>query len=133
MRYLLDTSVFLWSLLTPEKLNREAHSKLADGVNELFLSAASCWEIGLKFAAGKLDIPSPPHVYVPASMADWRIRNLDITQSHTFAACGLPNHHTDPFDRMLVAQAQAENLQLMTGDRMLRKYDVDLLWCGRRG
>lgn len=131
MRYLLDTMVFLWSQTSLSNLNAKAVDALRDGTNDIFLSAASSWEMAIKASIGKLKVPEPLATYIPKRFRTSGIQPLVITHSHAVTAAELPAHHQDPFDRMLVAQAQSEGLMLMTADRQLAKYDVDLLWCGR--
>jgi len=128
--YLLDTSVFLWALAAPRKLNRRARDLLANSREGLFLSAASSWEVSVKFALGKLELPEPPAKYVPRWMLNWGLRGLEISHLHALAVAELPPHHQDPFDRILVAQAVAEGMVLLTADRMFEKYSVEILWCG---
>lgn len=131
MKYLLDTSVFLLALAAPERLNRRARDLLSSERAGLFLSAASSWEIGVKFALGKLDLPEPPARYVPTWMGRWGIQSLDISHSHALSAADLPPHHQDPFDRMLIAQVITEEMALATADRLFKRYAVKLFWCGR--
>jgi PIN domain nuclease of toxin-antitoxin system len=130
MKYLLDTSVFLWALAAPDKLNRRAREILSREREELFLSAASAWEISVKFGLGKLELPEPPARCVPAWMRDWGIRALDISHLHALAVSDLPWHHQDPFDRILIVQATMEDMVLLTSDRMFAKYPVKTIWCG---
>lgn len=127
-RILLDTHVWLWLNGDPERLNEEARGALADPENDLFLSAASTWEIAIKHAAGRLELPAPPAQYIPTRLAENNVRPLPIQHGHTLAAAELPLHHRDPFDRMLVAQARQEGLHLATGDERLRAYDAPILW-----
>jgi PIN domain nuclease of toxin-antitoxin system len=130
MRYLLDTGVWLWSQTRPERLGKRA-IKLLSSVpegDELFLSAASAWEISIKFHLGKLPLPEPPALYLPSRMRG--LVPLPITHAHALAAGELPLHHADPFDRLLIAQARLEGMVLLTADRNFRKYDVAVLWCG---
>ncbi len=127
-RILLDTHVWLWLNGDPERLNDEARRALADPDNDLFLSAASTWEIAIKHAAGRLELPAPPAQFIPTRLAENNARPLAIQHGHTLAAAELPLHHRDPFDRMLVAQARQEDLQLATGDERLRAYDAPILW-----
>lgn len=126
-RILLDTHVWLWMNGSPARLRSEARTLLEDSQHQLFLSAASTWEIGLKHQAGKLDLPGAPTRYLPARMAENGIRALPIDVVHTLRAASLPAHHKDPFDRLLVAQAQIEELEFMTADPILRAYDVVLI------
>ena len=129
--YLLDTAIFLWSLGAPERLNSQAVAIFEDATTELFLSAASSWEISIKSTLGKLKLPETPSSYVPKRMASQGIRSLPISHIHALAAGELPRHHNDPFDRMLVAQAASEGMVLMTADPSFKKYDIDMLWCAR--
>lgn len=131
MKYLLDTSVFLWSLGAENKLNRKAHDVLASNDSELYLSAASSWEITIKFALGSLLLPNQPSQFVREAMRVLAVRSLDISHSHALAAGELPQHHRDPFDRMLIAQAQLENMVLLAGDRAILKYQAKTLFCGK--
>lgn len=131
MRYLLDTGVWLWSLTRPERLGDEAIQLLASLPEEdkLFLSAASAWEISIKFHIGKLPLPEPPALYVPSRLQG--VTPLAITYMHALAAGELPFHHSDPFDRLLIAQARLEGMTILTADRKFTKYDAPVLWCGR--
>ena len=130
MKLLLDTHCWLWQLLEPVKLNASASALLIDPTHEIYFSAASAWEIVVKFGLGKLSIPQPPMEYIPDRMAAMGHRPLPITQTHALKLHGLPTVHKDPFDRILVAQALVENMQLMTADPMLRKYPAPLIWAG---
>lgn len=128
---LLDTHVWLWMNGAVERLSQSARELLAEGEQELYLSAASTWEIAIKHAAGKLELPQAPDRYIPATLAENDVKPLAIHQAHTWRAAALPFHHRDPFDRMLVAQAQAEGLRLMTADDQLEPYEVPLLRADR--
>ena len=129
MKYLLDTSVFLWSAGAPEKLNRHAAAILSSNASELYLSAASVWEIAIKCARGSLSLQQPPSQFVPRAVWVQTLRPLDITHAHSLAAGDLPPHHRDPFDRMLIAQARSESMVLLTGDHLFKSYDVELIFC----
>ncbi len=131
MKYLLDTSVFLWSLGAEHKLNQKAHDLLSSSAAELYLSAASSWEIAIKFALGTLALPKPPSQFVPSAIGSLAIRSLDISHFHSLMAGELPPHHRDPFDRMLIAQARLENMVLLTADRAFLKYEVKKMFCGK--
>ena len=131
MRYLLDTSIFLWALGAEHKLNQKARDLISSHESELYLSAASSWEIAIKFALGALTLPSPPGQFVPNAIALLGIRTLDITPLPSLRAGELPPHHRDPFDHMLIAQARLEDMVLLTADRALLKYDVNSLFCGK--
>jgi len=129
--YLVDAAIFLWSLGSPERLNRNAIAILEDTGTELFLSAASSWEISIKSSLGKLKLPEAASSYVPKRMTLQGIRALPVSHIHALAAGELPQHHCDPFDRMLVAQARSEDMVLMTADPVFKKYAVEILWCAR--
>lgn len=121
MRVLLDTHVLLWALLNDPRLTLAQAQALESGA--LFLSAASVWEIGIKRALGKLDVPDK--VFTVAVEAG--CTPLPITWPHAETAAALPSHHSDPFDRMLIAQAQCEGLALVSSDKRMAAYDVDLI------
>ncbi len=127
MRLLLDTHAWLWLQTTPERL-AAALSAVEDPANELLLSAASAWEIAIKWKLGKLPLPEPPVTYLPDRMTSSGVRALAISHAHAVAVSALPPHHADPFDRLLIVQATAEQATLVTADRALEPYDVDVLW-----
>lgn len=131
MRYLVDTSVLIQSLLSKPNLNKRALNLLADDSSELYFSAASSWEIVIKVAIGKLVLPEQPSEFVTSAIRLMALESLDITHSHAFAVAALPNHHRDPFDRMLIAQAQVEQLVLLTSDHVFEQYKVKHVFCGR--
>ncbi len=131
MKYLLDTGIWLWSLWAPERISRHGREVIADLRHEVFLSAVTSWEVAIKTAAGKLQLPEVPGTYVPRRMADQGLRPLPISHQHALAVFGLPDHHRDPFDRLLIAQANLENMILITADRMIERYSVEILWGGK--
>ena len=114
-----------------EKLNQKAQELLADESHEIYLSAASSWEITIKFGLGKLRLPEAPERFIPGHMAIAGIRQLPITHSHALAVGKLAGHHNDPFDRILIAQARSEEMILLTADSLFSKYDVETMWCGK--
>ena len=122
MRLLLDTSAFLWWVDDSPRLGPAARALIADDDNEVFVSAASAWEIAIKRAKGKLTAGD-----IEAAIETNRFRSLPIEVSHGTMAGALPAHHRDPFDRMLVAQAQKESLSIVSADRAFAQYDVALL------
>jgi PIN domain nuclease of toxin-antitoxin system len=128
LRVLLDTHSWLWMVGEPDRLSEPSSRLLRDAESEVYFSAASAWEIGIKFAAGKLRLPKPPAALVAQWMAEDRLAALPILHAHALRAGELPPHHRDPFDRMLIAQAQIERLTLLTADRDLAKYDVPIHW-----
>jgi PIN domain nuclease of toxin-antitoxin system len=131
MRILLDTVVLLWSVAEEQNLNSRAAELIRAKGSALYFSAASVWEIAIKYALGKLPLHVEPEEFIPAAVAGLGIETLDITPAHAVAAGKLPKHHEDPFDRMLIAQANAEGLVLLTADRIFEKYKVPYVY-GRR-
>lgn len=123
-RYLLDTHVLLWWLSEPGRLPSAARSAIADGQSELFFSAASVWEMSIKRALGRLSFPSN----LERVLRKQRIEVMPISMAHALAAGDLPAHHTDPFDRMIVAQAEVERLVVVTKDAEVGQYSVATLW-----
>jgi len=129
MRILLDTHCWLWMQVSPEKLSAATRALLSSATTELYLSAASSWEIAIKWSLGKLPLPEPPVHYVPGRMARQGGKGLPVLHHHTLHMANLPIHHRDPFDRLLIAQAQVEKLHLLTADGQLAAYqDVEILW-----
>lgn len=127
---LVDTHVWLWLNGSVERLSADALELLSSPETEVYLSAASAWEIGIKHNSGRLILPLPPDEYIASRLTDNGISPLPIHHGHALRAASLPFHHRDPFDRMLVAQAQVEGFKLMTADRVLVQYDVEILWAG---
>jgi PIN domain nuclease of toxin-antitoxin system len=128
MRILLDTRVFLWACLEPNRISDSARGLLEDPANELLLSAASSWEITTKAALEKLELPAPAERYVPSRLDAMGLTPLPVEHGHALRVGQLPGHHNDPFDRLLIAQSQLEDATLATGDPQFLLYDVDLLW-----
>jgi PIN domain nuclease of toxin-antitoxin system len=112
----------------PERLSEASRHQIENLNNILYLSAASAWEIGIKSQLQKLDLPEAPEIYVPKRMASNNVLSLPITHEHALLAAALPEHHKDPFDRILIAQALIEDLVLMTADKQLRRYSAPVIW-----
>ena len=129
-RTLLDTECWIWWLLSPERLGAGAMALFEERRSPLLLSAASSWEIAIKVPLGKLELPASPERFVPEQLAEDGIESLAIEHAHALHVARLPAHHSDPFDRLLVAQAQLEHCALLTADAQLYDYDVDLVWAG---
>jgi PIN domain nuclease of toxin-antitoxin system len=110
VKLLLDTQCWLWWFAQPERLNEEAIAYIIDETNELWLSVASIWEMSIKVALGKLPLPEPIDSYISSRMMQLGARSLEIKASHALQAAALPLHHRDPFDRMLIAQTQIEDM-----------------------
>lgn len=121
MNLLIDTCTLLW-WANGDKLSSSVSQAIEDPGNQVWVSAASIWEIGIKTSLGKLTVRGDLDTVV-----DEDFDHLPITFAHARHAAQLPHHHRDPFDRMLVAQAQSENLALATRDRRIGQYDVALL------
>ena len=129
MKFLLDTHCWLWLQTEPGRLPDDLLETLAESSSQRYLSAASAWEIAIKYAVGKLPLPEPPALYVPERMRLSRFEELAVT--HALAVAALPPHHRDPFDRVLVAQAQVEGLTLVTADAAIEPYDAPIVRVGR--
>lgn len=128
MKLLLDTQCWLWWCAQPEKLNDNVIEQIADETNEVWFSVTSAWEMGIKVAIGKLSLPEKIDDYVSTRMTQLGARSLEITASHALRVAVLPLHHRDPFDRILIAQAQVEDMTLVSADSTFNQYEVSLLW-----
>lgn len=127
MKWLLDTQALLWFDAGDERLGPKARSSLNAGGVEIIVSAASVWELAIKFSRGKLRLPGSVEEYVDyLSLGGYTL--LSVTPAHAAAVEGLAWHHRDPFDRLLVAQALWEQVPVVTNDRMFRKYGVETHW-----
>ena len=131
MRYLLDTHVWLWMLSEPDRIRPDVAAELRSSRTSLLLSAASSWEIAIKWAVGRLSLPEPPEAYVPSRMQRTNVEPLAVTHSHALQVAALPRHHSDPFDRLLIAQAQLERVPLVTVDRAFDAYDLEIIRADR--
>lgn len=120
MTLLLDTHAFLWWLDDPQLLSKPARKAISDGKSTVYISAAVIWEISIKRALGKLDAPED----LEAALAVNRFLPLPITVKHALAVQALPNHHRDPFDRLLIAQAAHEGFKLVTRDAYAARYGL---------
>ena len=127
MNVLVDTHVWIWSLASPDRLSPESRGLLSSSRNVVYLSAASAWELALKAALGKIELPEPVETYVPTRMARQGITALPITHAHALRVATLPPHHRDPFDRLLIAQALVERLPILTADVAFDRYDVEVI------
>ena len=127
MKVLLDTSILLWWVTGAERLSDRARWVIEDAGNEVFVSVASAWEIAIKAERGRLTLPLPAERYVPDLLGRFGFKPLDIALTHALRAGALPMHHRDPFDRLLVAQAQLEEMPVVTADPAIGRYDVDVI------
>jgi PIN domain nuclease of toxin-antitoxin system len=121
---LLDTHALLWWLADDPALSPVARGAIATGPTRVFVSAASAWEMSIKHAQGKLESPDD----LEAQLITHRFQPLPITVAHALVAGRLPRHHGDPFDRMLIAQAQLHQLTVVTHDPRFQPYGVPILW-----
>jgi PIN domain nuclease of toxin-antitoxin system len=128
MKALLDTHAFLWWITDDVRLSPRARTVIADGDNELFFSAASGWKIAIKARLGKIQLPSDPASFVPKQLRINAVEPLAVQMTHALHVYLLPKHHRDPFDRILVAQAQVERMAIITADQQITQYAVEILW-----
>ena len=127
MKHLLDTHAVLWFAAGDRRLSRRARTAMEAEDAELYLSAASVWEMAIKASLGRLRLPAPVDVYIAEKMREG-YRMTPLTWMQAAAVQQLPFHHRDPFDRALVAQARAEGYPLVTRDCVFRRYEVDVIW-----
>jgi PIN domain nuclease of toxin-antitoxin system len=118
----------LWWLRDDSRLSRRARTILGDGANELLWSIASSWEIAVKLGVGKLELGRPLHRLFADLVTDQGVVVLPISHEHCTRLAELPLHHRDPFDRMLVAQAQEQGVPILTADPKLAAYEVEIVW-----
>jgi PIN domain nuclease of toxin-antitoxin system len=130
VRVLLDTHVFLWLQTEPERLG-DRMALVEDSATTLLLSAASSWEMAIKYALGRLPLPEPPARYVPTRMRAIGAEALPIEHPHALAVASLPPLHRDPFDRLLVAQATIAGVAILTADPAVAQYPAETLLVGR--
>lgn len=128
MKLLLDSHAFIWWSSEPEKLSSQARASCEDKSNVLILSVASVWEMQIKTQLGKLELDAPLRTLVENQERTNNMQILPVTIEHVLALDTLPLHHKDPFDRMLIAQANVEELFLVSKDEILKAYPVKLLW-----
>lgn len=128
MRVLVDTHTLLWADTEPERLPAKVRALLESFSNEVLVSAASAWEIATKVRIGKLPQAAAFSAEMAKRIALLGFQPLDVTLEHALRAGQLPGPHRDPFDRMLIAQAQAENLPLVSNDRLFDAYGVRHIW-----
>ena len=128
MRLLLDTCSLLWIASDAPEVSPIARALFADADNEVLLSAVSAWEIAVKHALGKLRLPDPPARFVPSMREQHLILPLPLDEQAVLRLASLPSHHRDPFDRMLVCQALADGLTLLTPDPLIQQYPVSTIW-----
>jgi PIN domain nuclease of toxin-antitoxin system len=128
VRVLLDTHALIWAVDDPAHLGSDARLVLEDESNEVLISAATLWEIAIKTGLGKLTLSMPYKEWMNRAIADLGSTILPITVEYADVQATLPSHHRDPFDRMLIAQAQVENIPLATNEETFDRYGINRLW-----
>jgi len=132
VRILIDTHCLLWALARPEALNVDAAALLSNVKTEVIVSAASIWEIAIKSALGKLRVSLTNGDSLFDIIDRQSLTPLPILHSHARRVASLPLHHGDPFDRLLIAQAQIESVPIMTADDQFLRYEIEMIWASRR-
>lgn len=127
MRFLLDTQVFLWWIADDPRLSEKARGIMRNVENRLFLSAASGWEIAIKAKLGRIRLPQNPQGFVARQLSANAIESFPIQMSHALHTFTLPPYHRDPFDRIIVAQAQLEKLTVLSSDPQIARYDIKVI------
>jgi len=127
MNLLLDTHIFLWFVTDDTRLTSSHRDAIRDPENLVFLSSISALEIAIKSGIGKLPLPEAPRSLIPSLRRDHEIAELPLDEASALAVSDLPLHHRDPFDRVLVSQANTHHLTLVTDDPLIHKYTVTLL------
>lgn len=128
MKVLIDTHIFLWFFLEPQRIKKRAHDFLQNTFdNEIYVSHVTAWEISIKYGIGKLKIPEVPEIWVPDRIRRAGFRHLPIEIQHVLRVHNLPPIHKDPFDRLLISQADVGNLTIVTEDPNFLKYQAKIL------
>ena len=128
MRLLLDTCTFLWIVSGSSQISKRVAQEFSNPDNEVFLSVVSAWEIGVKYSLGALRLPKPPLEYVVSQREAHAIAALPLNETEALYLPKIPKHHRDPFDRMLVCQAVAGGLTILTPDPLISQYPIRTLW-----
>jgi len=126
MKLLLDTHIFLWYITGDKRLSNDKRDSIRDSNNEVYLSVVSIWEAIIKYQLGKLPLPQPPEIYLPAQRQQHQIMSLTLDEGSVAHLAQLPAIHRDPSDRMLICQATVQSLSLMTDDAIIPQYPVQI-------
>lgn len=126
--FLLDTHAFLWLVMGDNNLSTFARQCFLDINNQFYLSAVTSFEIAVKYSLGKLQLSEPPKEFIANRIQANALIPLPVKIEHTLYLANLPFHHRDPFDRLLVAQALAENVPILSADQIFSKYPIQRLW-----
>lgn len=124
----MDTHAFIWWVNEPAKLSQAASALIADGDNQTLLSAVTAWELAVKHRKGRLDLPDSPENIFRTAFTEDGFAPMPIDISHALQVGNLPPIHSDPFDRLLIAQAQTERIPILTSDPNIARYDVETIW-----
>ncbi len=127
MKFLLDTHVFIWLVANSKRIKTDVYLTLLRSDVRLYLSTASVWEMQIKIGVNKLELGRPLQRYIAANRKIFAVRTLPVYERHVWSLADLPLHHRDPFDRMMIAQAVADGLILVSADMMFDSYEVDFL------
>ncbi len=127
MKILIDTHCWLWWIASPEKLSAESIRILKNPLNTILFSAASSWEIAIKYALGRLPLSESPDQFIPKRLVRDGITPLSIEHTHVLHTAHLPHHHRDPFDRLIISQSIIENTPVLTSDEAFAQYDVEII------
>jgi PIN domain nuclease of toxin-antitoxin system len=127
VRVLLDTNVAIWMATQPDHMSPEAVDLVLADSSVLVLSAVTPWEIAIKWRTGKLTLPEHPREWTARMAGEFGVEALPVSRTHAVGVADLPDHHSDPFDRLLIAQAQVEQIPVLTGDRVFSSYDLDVI------
>ena len=128
MRLLIDSHALIWYVDQHQQLSPASHAAISDPSNVLLLSAGSIWEIAIKIGLGKLVLTQPYSLWMSRALDDLGITVLPITVEYADAQASLPKHHSDPFDRLIVAQALVENVSIVSADARMDAYGITRLW-----
>ncbi len=128
MRALLDTHTFLWWITDQPRLSDRVRTLIGDGANEFYVSAATGWEIAIKAQLGKIELPHEPVAYIAEQLTLNAFVELPVRLKHALQVYALPAFHRDPFDRLLIAQSQLEDLPLLSADPQIARYTVKVVW-----
>ena len=128
MRILLDTHTWLWWMIEPHRLSPAASTLIGAMENQVLVSIVSAWEVSIKWGLGRLDLPEHPKTFVPSRLHRDHFMLLPIHLSHVLQVADLPDHHKDPFDRLLIAQSIVEDVPLLSRDELVSQYDIKVLW-----
>ncbi len=128
MRLLLDTHTLFWSVDDPSKVSAQAMAAMVDPTNDRLLSAATIWELAIKVGQGKITLSMPYRLWMETAIADLKLTILPVTVAYAERQAGLPPHHKDPFDRLIIAQALVDGISVVSVDVAFDPYGVTRIW-----